>query len=156
MDCFQAVATISAFRAALQIAKVSTSLIIFLNADLEIIPIAEGQWRLILTDLKQSLVKSINERFIIATFQSAMDCIILCFSGFDILLIEICYIRFVFAKLNIFVVFASYEVKSIRRNCFDFGAVYLHVLRCLNMFGARKKFGSGELISAFLTVVKKV
>ncbi|KAM7540667.1 hypothetical protein Aperf_G00000040897 [Anoplocephala perfoliata] len=41
-DCFQTVATISAFRAALQITKVSTSLVIVLNADLEIIPIAEG------------------------------------------------------------------------------------------------------------------
>ncbi|VDL24275.1 unnamed protein product [Hymenolepis diminuta] len=42
LDCFEAVATISAFRAALQTAKISTCLIISLNADLEIIPIAEG------------------------------------------------------------------------------------------------------------------
>nr|CDS34361.1 actin protein 7B [Hymenolepis microstoma] len=42
VDCFEAVATISAFRAALQTAKISTCLIISLNADLEIIPIAEG------------------------------------------------------------------------------------------------------------------
>ncbi|VDN99991.1 unnamed protein product [Rodentolepis nana] len=42
LDCFKSVATISAFRAALQTAKISTCLLISLNADLEIIPIAEG------------------------------------------------------------------------------------------------------------------
>ncbi|KAL5962775.1 Actin cytoplasmic, partial [Taenia solium] len=39
----EAVATISAFRAALQTSKVSTCLVISLSADLEIIPLAEGR-----------------------------------------------------------------------------------------------------------------
>ncbi len=42
-----AVATISAFRAALQTAKSSTCLIVNLSADLEIIPVVEGPFSLV-------------------------------------------------------------------------------------------------------------
>ena len=42
LSAVEAVATISAFRAAIQTSKISTCLIISLSADLEIIPVAEG------------------------------------------------------------------------------------------------------------------